>query len=71
MRRSKLPSIAMGCLLKPLPQSAGAAPMVAGFDARIDSGFAYTLSTRPHGQRYREGMVDGHAQFDASRYRCC
>ena len=70
MRHSKLPRIAMGCLLKPLPTSAGAAPRLAGFDARIVSGSTYTFSTRPRGRSQMEGVVDGHAQFDASRYRC-
>jgi hypothetical protein len=71
MRTSKLPSIVMGRLLKPLAAAFGAGTMAAGFDARIDSGFAYTFSSRPQGRRYRKGVVvDGHAQYDASRYRC-
>jgi hypothetical protein len=72
MVRINIPSIAFGCLVKPLAAAFGAQFAYAGWIARgeFDSRFADLSFSRPWGRGPMEGPVDGNATFSASRYRC-
>ena len=67
-----IPHIAFGRLVKPLRAAIGVRRMRTGFAPRIviDSTDDFPSRTRPWSRSLMEGLFDGAASFNASRYRC-
>ncbi len=70
--RFNIAHIAFGRLVKPLRFGFGVRDMVAGIAPRgsFESKFDFLSCTRPQGRSPMEGLFDGAARFNASRYRC-
>ena len=64
--------IAFGCLVKPLAAAFAAHATFAGPSSRdeFDSRLEDFSTVRPQSRSLMEGMFDGNASFNASRYRC-
>lgn len=72
MMRFTIPHIAFGRLVKPLSAGFGVRRMRTGFAPRtaIDSTNDVPSRERPRSRSLMEGLFDGAASFNASRYRC-
>lgn len=72
MVRINIPSIAFGCLVKPLAAAFAAHATWAGHCSRDEFCFAgeHVSTGRPQSRSLMEGPFDGNASFSASRYRC-
>jgi hypothetical protein len=70
--RFTIPHIAFGHLVKPLSAGFGVRRMRAGLAPRVrfDSTLGVLRRMRPMGRSLMEGLFDGAASFNASRYRC-
>lgn len=70
--RFRIPHIAFGRLGKPLPAAIGVRRMRTGLAPRvcIDSIDGFPSRERPRSRSLMEGLFDGAASFNASRYRC-
>jgi hypothetical protein len=72
MMKFTIPHIAFGRLVKPLSASFDVRRMRAGRAPRIwfDSTGCFSGRVRPRSRSLMEGLFDGAASFNASRYRC-
>ncbi len=70
--RFTIPHIAFGRLVKPLSAGFGARRTRAGLAPRVrfDSTISFLSRMRQKSRSQMEGLFDGAASFNASRYRC-
>ncbi len=70
--KMKFPHIAFGRLVKPLSRHVGVRRMRTGFAPRIsfDVTNDFPSRVRPVSRDLMEGLFDGAASFNATRYRC-